>query len=171
MTIIYKYLYTPRLLPVLVNVVWVLAGMFTMQYARAGYSYSTDGSEVTDSTTGLIWRRCAEGMAWSGTNCMGTAVTYTHENAFIRAKTEASSSGKAWRVPNVKELSSLHKLPFNSSIAIDLEAFPSTPTSAYYWTSTPNASNSVWAYFVNFYNGFDAAYNLRSYNYYVRLVR
>ena len=39
------------------------------------YSYSADGSEVTDSKTGLVWRRCAEGMSWSSGACTGTAAT------------------------------------------------------------------------------------------------
>ena len=29
---------------------------------QSRYVISTDGNEVTDNTTGLIWRRCAEGM-------------------------------------------------------------------------------------------------------------
>jgi hypothetical protein len=54
-----------RCAPLLTSV--LLAGLCSAHtaQAQARYSYSTDGSVVTDSKTGLIWRRCSEGQSWS----------------------------------------------------------------------------------------------------------
>jgi Protein of unknown function (DUF1566) len=137
--------------------------------AQAAYSYSADGSEVIDSATGLTWRRCSEGMTWSGSTCTGTAATYTHEQALLRGKSEATASGKAWRVPNVKELSSITKLGVSISPSIDIAAFPATPSSGF-WSSSPYVGGSYGAWGVYFSSGYVYDY-YRSNSYYVRLVR
>jgi hypothetical protein len=74
---------------------------------QARYVISTDGNEVTDSTTGLIWRRCAEGMKISTNGCSGSATAYSSDQAQSWAKNEALTSGKPWRLPSLKELSSI----------------------------------------------------------------
>lgn len=142
--------------------------------AFAQYSYSADGAEVADSTTGLIWQRCSEGMLWSGSTCTGTATSYTqHQAALTIAKTQATASGKPWRLPNVKELTSITKLGVSTAPSIDAVAFPVT-SPGWFWTSSPTVGSpqsNAWA--VYFYNG--AVYSLSrdlSYNsIYVRLVR
>ncbi len=101
-------------------------------WGQSRYSYSPDGSEVTDSQTGLVWRRCAEGMAWSGSTCTGSTSTYTHEQALARAKTQTG-----WRLPNVKELGSIVDRS-RSYPAIDVAAFPAT-SSTLFWSSSPVA--------------------------------
>ena len=136
--------------------------------ALAEYSYSADGSEVTDSISGLTWRRCSEGMAWSGSTCTGTAATYTHEGALQRAASEATAS-KAWRLPNVLELSSITKAGEAVNPSIDTTAFPGTPSS-YFWSSSPYVGNSSYAWVVSFYDGVvDDGYRYSGYR--VRLVR
>ncbi|MCX8517075.1 MAG: DUF1566 domain-containing protein [Rhodoferax sp.] len=137
--------------------------------ALAQYSYSADGSEVTDSITGLTWRRCAEGMAWSSGTCTGTAATYTHEGALQQASSQATAS-KAWRLPNVLELSSITKAGEASSPSIDTTAFPGTPSSEF-WSSSPHVRDSDYAWYVSFENGVVKYYDGRDRNYYVRLVR
>ena len=142
--------------------------------ALAEYSYSADGSEVTDSITGLTWRRCSEGMAWSGGTCTGTAATYTHEGALQRASSEATAS-KAWRLPNVLELYSITKAGEAVNPSIDTTAFPGTPSS-FFWSSSPDVDNAAsYAWYVSFGNGnvqgnTDTNYN-RGDGKYVRLVR
>jgi len=134
--------------------------------AQSRYSTSIDGSEVNDSQTGLVWRRCAEGMAWSGGTCTGTTATYTHEQALARAKTQSG-----WRLPNVKELGSIVDRT-RSNPAIDVAAFPATSPNTF-WSSSPYAGDAPdvgGAWFVGFGNG-SVHYNLRSYSYAVRLVR
>ena len=104
------------------------------------FTVSTDGSEVTDAQTGLTWRRCMEGSTWNGNDaCVdgGSAgLTFTHENALLRAKTVASQTGKAWRMPNVRELSSLIDRSRSAAPYIDPDAFPQAHI-GWYWTSTP----------------------------------
>jgi hypothetical protein len=115
------------------------------------YVVSTDGSEVTDQHTGLIWKRCSEGMNWDGTTCAGTAGTFTHEAALTQATSQATSTGVTWRLPNVKELSSItDKTVVNP--AIDSAAFPVTPTS-WFWSSTPYAGSSDQAWGIHLYLG------------------
>lgn len=135
--------------------------------SQTGYTYSAAGDEVTDSKTGLIWRRCSEGQAWSGSTCTGTASGYTHEQALAQAKAQAGTAG--WRLPNVKELVSIADSS-RVSPAIDTAGFPATP-SAYYWSSTPYAGNSSIAWNVNFDNGYVYSYYGRNHGFHVRLVR
>jgi hypothetical protein len=48
--------------------------------------------EVLDTATGLVWRRCAEGQAWTGSTCGGTPVTLTWQAALDHAKQQASAT-------------------------------------------------------------------------------
>ncbi len=128
------------------------------------YTYSANGSEVIDTSTGLVWRRCLEGQTWSGSACSGTAATYTHENALIQAKNQTG-----WRLPNVKELSSVMR-PELGFPAVDKTAFPGVPfVNGEFWTSTPNASFTDAVGKVYF--GGELWMATRSNSYYVRLVR
>ena len=132
-------------------------------FADAPFTVSTDGTEVTDAKTGLIWRRCAEGMVASLSGCTGTASTFTHEAALARAR---SQSG--WRLPNVQELSSIADLS-RQSPAIDGVAFPATPSSAF-WSSSPVVGYAQGAWVVYFVNGY-VDDDFRDGAGYVRLVR
>jgi len=145
-----------------------LLGIMPVAASAQPYTISTDGSEVTDQKTGLIWRRCSEGMSWNGTTCAGTASTYTHEAALQRAAAQASSTGVAWRLPNIKELTSIADKS-RSNPAIDTTAFPATPAN-WFWSASPDVGGSNYAWFVYFYyGGVDG--NGRDSSYYVRLVR
>ena len=138
-----------------------LLAAVALAYGADRFSYSNNGSEVTDSATGLIWKRCAEGMTWSGVSCTGSATEYTHEAAL-----QLGING--WRLPNIKELTSIvdHS---RKSPAIDLTAFPTT-TPVFFWSSSPYPFDSVSAWVVYFYDGSVDIKN-RSSGYYVRLVR
>lgn len=160
-----------KLATLLLSAAWVLTT--APAHAQSRYSYSTDVSEVTDSQTGLVWRRCAEGMAWSGGTCIGTATIYTHEAALARAKTQTG-----WRLPNVKELGSIVDRS-RVNPAIDPAAFPAT-SSGWYWSSSPYAGDSGYAWVVGFDYGVVTSANRNGVinnggftNYYVavRLVR
>jgi Protein of unknown function (DUF1566) len=133
--------------------------------AAGPFTYSADGSEVTDTATGLVWRRCSEGQTWSGATCTGTARIYRHEGALTQAKNQAG-----WRLPNVKELSSLVSLD-RVRPSIDITAFPYT-TSNYYWTSSPYAGDAGSAWVVGFDSGFvSVSYSYRTDLFSLRLVR
>jgi Protein of unknown function (DUF1566) len=138
----------------------------TLAHSQTRYTYSTAGDEVTDTKTGLTWRRCSEGQTWSGISCTGIAATYTHEQALAHAKAQAGAAG--WRLPSVKELSGIAEKTRTDPV-IDTSAFPATP-SYWYWSSTPYAGNSGFAWSVLFNNGNVSSYDRGNY-YHVRLVR
>jgi hypothetical protein len=71
-------------------------------------------------------------------------------------------------LPNVKELSSITDKT-RVSPAIDVTAFPATPSSRF-WTSTPYAGNAASAWYVGFGNAYVYGYS-RSGTVQVRLVR
>ena len=119
--------------------------------AQSVYSYSADAGGtanalVTDSKTGLTWQRCSAGQSFATGTCSGTANSYTHEEALAYAKTQTG-----WRLPNVKELSSLVDTGFIGP-AINSTAFPATP-SFFAWTSSPYASDPTSAWVVLFAEG------------------
>ena len=149
-----------------VTTVALLLAAASAQSANLRYTYSAAGDEVIDSQTGLTWRRCSEGQTWSGATCTGTAATYTHEQALSRAHTQSGTAG--WRLPNIKELVSIADKT-RISPAIDVTAFPVTP-SDWYWSSTPYAGDSSYAWLVYFYNG-RVSDSYRNGSNHVRLVR
>jgi hypothetical protein len=145
-----------------------LLGLIPCAATAQPFVVSADGQEVTDSATGLIWRRCAEGMVFSLGACTGTASTFTHELALTRARTEAAATGVAWRLPSVKELSSIADKSL-SNPAIDVVAFPAIPVN-YFWSSSPFVGSPAFAWVVSFGDGTLSVSRRTSTNY-VRLVR
>jgi hypothetical protein len=110
------------------------------------FSYNNDGSEVTDNTTGLVWRRCPEGMSWIDNTCTGPATKYTHQAALQRAQTQTG-----WRLANIKELSTIVD-PIRANPGIDPTAFPNVPSFGF-WSSSPIVGNSDYAWHVHFNDG------------------
>ena len=108
----------------------------TQGFAQERYTASADNQEVIDGKTGLIWRRCAEGMNWKGKTCTGQAVFVTQGDAVARAKASVSP-GQEWRLPSMKELSSIVAVREADvgKAAIDPVAFPATPV-ARFWSSS-----------------------------------
>jgi hypothetical protein len=100
-------------------------------------AYGNDAANnvVNDRWTGLQWRRCAEGRVWNGIGCDGGSSSMSHEAALDHAR-----SKPGWRLPNIKELSSLSDL---RSGHFDPVAFPGAPDLSM-WASTP-AGASAWA--------------------------
>lgn len=145
-----------------------LLGILPVAASAEPYIISADGSEVTDRKTRLIWRRCAEDMNWDGSTCAGVASTFTHKAALERAATQASSTGLAWRLPNVKDLASIADRS-RINPAIDPTAFPVTPAS-WFWSSSPYIGFPTVAWLVFFGNG-NVYGGGRSNSFYVRLVR
>ncbi|MDP3084027.1 MAG: DUF1566 domain-containing protein [Rubrivivax sp.] len=133
-------------------------------WAQDRFSISADGTEVTDSRTGLVWRRCSAGQTYSAGACTGAASAYTHEQALVHAAGQAG-----WRLPNVKELSSIVDTG-RSNPSIDVAVFPGTPTSNVFWSSSPLAGYPSSAWMVWFGNGYVSS-NSRVNGYLVRLVR
>ncbi len=104
--------------------------------AQDRYKPSPEGDEITDTKTGLVWRRCAEGMTWKKTTCTGK-VTYANQAQASDLAKSSASPGAQWRLPALKELNiilSVRDIDAGKA-AIDPNAFPATPI-ARYWTST-----------------------------------
>ena len=107
-------------------------------------------------------------MIYSRGTCMGTASTFSRETALQLAATQASSTGIAWRLPNVKELYSINTKSLNYP-SIDPTAFPATPEH-WFWSATPYVTNLSFGWFVDFGSG-DINEAFLGFSYYVRLVR
>ncbi|MBI5525156.1 MAG: DUF1566 domain-containing protein [Deltaproteobacteria bacterium] len=122
---------------------------------------------VADNTTGLTWQGCAAGL--SGAACgTGSATTHTWQNALKYCEGLTWGNQSDWRLPSVGELFSL--VDARRSIpAIDTTAFPTTPSS-YFWSSTSYAANTSIAWYVHFGAGGVSGYDRPS-NSNVRCVR
>ncbi len=123
------------------------------RYLVTSATYQSDSANnaVIDRRTGLTWRRCVEGLVWTGSACSGSAIAYNHVNALIRSKSIAG-----WRLPNIKELSSLADLS-RQIPALDATAFPGLGGGVNTWSSTP-APGTADAGYVSFSNGYTGTY-------------
>lgn len=131
------------------------------------YTDNADGT-VTHKPSGLVWKRCAEGQIWTGGTCSGSVATYTWSQALQQASASSFASKTDWRVPNIKELHSLVE-ECRSSPVINDSIFPGDSTGAF-WSSSPHASKTNNAWYVNFSYGY-TKYDNRTFSYPVRLVR
>lgn len=132
------------------------------------YRDNGDGT-VTDLSTGLIWKKCVEGLI--GTDCsIGNADLLTWQDALQRGADAEFAGSAQWRLPNKKELMSLVEDRCVDP-AINGTFFPNTPVGEF-WSSSPYApygrdSNFAWR--IRFDGG--NAYGSRKYaQYCVRLV-
>lgn len=132
------------------------------------YVFSAD--EVHDKYTGLVWRRCAAGQSWTGSACDGALDTQEWPGALAAANDEARRTGQAWRLPNIKELSTLAD---RSRVrpAIDPAVFPGVAMSQWYWSGTPLAADPAMTFTVDFTGGYTQAYPTTGYPLAYRLVR
>ncbi|CAK0754286.1 conserved exported hypothetical protein [Gammaproteobacteria bacterium] len=142
-----------------------LAALPMTAIATPSYTVNNDGT-VTDSTTGLTWKRCAEGQTWTGTTCTGSATAYTWDQANARTSTFAGYSD--WRLPNIRELQTIVDRTVYSP-AIDRTVFPNAPESNC-WSASALAGYSNDAWSVDFGNGY-AGSNSKNHSFPVRLVR
>jgi hypothetical protein len=156
-----------------------LVGAFAAQAAcpstPTANRFKLEGAELTDYKTGLVWSRCAVGRSWNGSTCTGEASLLRHEEALATAE-----SMQGWRLPNVKELTSIADLGCTNP-ALDSTAFLGAGVakaakvlpngSAYgYWSSTPQPDNVFYAWEVNMIDG-GASWMSRDYRFAVLLVR
>jgi hypothetical protein len=129
----------------------LLALAATASPAQGRFMTSGDGQEVTDATTQLAWRRCAEGLRWDGKACSGKLKTFKYSEA-KDAAAAAKSDGKAWRIPTKDELAALIDKTAKKKPRIDVKAFPQTPAQPF-WAMRPGSDDGLNAWLVNFANG------------------
>lgn len=94
--------------------------------------YYEDANTVTDLKSGLTWKLA-----------LGSSLTWA------QAKTYCQESGLHWRLPTEKELLSLVDLSKSSGPTIDTTYF-GTGTLGLFWSATPLAGDSSYAWGVNF---------------------
>lgn len=128
------------------------------------------GGLVTDTTTRLMWMRCAIGQQWNAAqgSCLGDPKPLTWQQALQLAYGYVYQNQSGWRLPNMKELNTIVERQcvrpsINSSI------FPNTPSDDF-WTSTPSMMDGQRAWVVAFFNGSNSIKQKTLFPY-VRLVR
>jgi hypothetical protein len=150
------------------------------EYGTILMSFTSNGDgTVTDNNTGLMWQKCSAGQ--NATTCSGIAstynwfqargifnLTYNPLNRDICGSLELGGHND-WRLPTKKELITIvdySKVPsFNSTV------FPNTGINTGYWSFTPDVSNSVNAWYVQFITGLVENDQAKSEKNYVRCVR
>jgi hypothetical protein len=116
------------------------------------YTVTTD--TVYDTKTKLTWQRAvAPSATWANATSYCTALNL---------------GGPGWRLPSMKELQTIVDKT-RSNPAIDPTAFPST-SSARFWSSSPAADNSGYAWTVYFNYGHSDRYDVNG-AFLVRCVR
>ncbi|HNR87497.1 MAG TPA: DUF1566 domain-containing protein [Spirochaetota bacterium] len=137
-------------------------------------NFTDNGLTITDNRTGLIWVKCTQGL--SGSDCTtGSASTYTWSAAMNACSSLSYSSRANWRLPSVVELMTLINFE-NEGPSLDTVYFPNIPSSAgrSYWTSTSFSSDSSYAWYVSFENGYtqllNSSENVKDKTYFVRCV-
>lgn len=136
-----------------------LLGALAGEEARADAPpgrYVVSADMVQDQRTSLTWQRAAaEGYAWAS------------GKAFCEALTLGGFSD--WRLPSAIELTSLVDYD-RTWPTIDPVAFPNTPSTGSYWSSSPFVRDPEFAWCVNFaYGGLLAEANNKTL--FVRCVR
>ena len=138
---------TPRLLGVIAIIAVTLptsadanapAGRYVV--TSGGPDAGTGNGTVYDTKTKLTWQQTVPSTAYTWAN----AKTYC-------AGVGASLGGTGWRLPTLKELQTIVDYS-QSNPSIDSTAFPSTPA-AWFWSSSPLAGSSSFAWLVYFGNG------------------
>lgn len=133
--------------------------------ARYQVVAGSQGAEVLDLYTNLIWQRCSVGQQWSGTACSGDAQSLT----WVDALKQVSTPNSVWRVPNIRELNSLIEDACHDS-SINYTMFPNTPAQVY-WSSSPSMTDQQAAWSVDFNIGVSGSAEPKSSLYRLRLVR
>ena len=129
-----------------------LALVASASQAQDRFTISSNGQDVTDTTTRLAWRRCAEGLRWDGKACTGKLKTFRYSEAKEAAAAAAKGDAKAWRIPTRDELVALVDKTAKKKPRIDVKAFPETPAKPF-WAMRPGSDDDLNAWLVNFRNG------------------
>jgi hypothetical protein len=94
-------------------------------------------------------------MTWNGKTCVDENATgpsfFMFEEALQHAAKQAAETKKEWRLPNVKEITSLMDYS-QPDMAINSTIFPSTPN-AQSWSSSSYSSDAFFSWIVHFYYG------------------
>lgn|GEM_PF-1767975 len=125
-----------------------------MQVVTPNERFDDQGNgTVLDKNTGLVWKKCSEGQTYNSLSgsCDGAARQFVSNEA-LAFEGNINNTGyagyKDWRVPNIKELSSIVESSC-ANPAINIVVFRNTP-SGYFRSSTLSVDGF---YCVNFADG------------------
>jgi hypothetical protein len=107
--------------------------------------YTLTADTVVDTVTHLTWQRV---MA-------PTLLTEPQGVSYCQTLDAGSMTG--WRLPTIKELQTLVDVR-QIKPAIDTNAFPDTPPTGTFWSSTPYASDLRMGWYLNFVVGGESSY-------------
>jgi len=135
---------------------------------------------VTDKKTTLMWKRCPEGMLWSGTVCTGIPSLFQWQQALQRQGVVNAAGGFAgfadWRLPNIAELESIVERQCYDP-DLNLIIFPVGSLNTlnpnffyYFWSSSSYAADGSRVWNVSLVGGNDF-YNWATDNRHAILVR
>lgn len=135
-------------------------------YSINPLSYTDNGDgTIHDNVTGLVWQKCSVGE--TGSDCSGGSIGSYSWSSAQSVCASSNLAGGNWRLPTMTELMSI--VDYEESMGtLDGTAFPGT--SSPYWTSTPHAYYSSFAWFVNFSQGTITA-DYKTNLHYARCVR
>lgn len=122
-----------------------------------------DGT-VTDQQTGLVWQKVAADFDEDNELTNGDTTTWKNALKYCEELYLGSSSG--WRLPNIRELTSLldtniAEKPWYNEVFLPryIPAYGSYLST--YWSSSPKVNVNGSVYELNFYNGFSQATAIR----------
>lgn len=143
-------------------------GTYKKGYPRQGARFTNNGDgTITDNATGLTW--IADPGALGGVWGSSVSPTWWQWSAGIGACLELEFAGKSdWRMPNIKELSSIVDHGRESTPLIDTDFF--TCQDDFYWSSTTFRGSPTNKRYVNFNSGNNSYAGASTYHY-VRPVR
>lgn len=143
-------------LVILTSLVMLLAGTAQADYTpTSAFTDNGDGT-VTHKLTGLTWMRCVMGRAWTGSTCAGEPSYYSFDQA--KALTTTSANNSDWRLPSPWELITIVDYDNATGNLINEAVFPSMSSwNKTFWSGSPNAANSDYAWCVNFQEGIGTA--------------
>jgi hypothetical protein len=135
---------------------------------QASYTVDDTNLTVVDNRTGLMWRKCPDGLTTS--NCNSGTITKILWVTALSACQTAFAGYTDWRLPNLAELSSLIYLGSGGSPYIN-PLFVGTPSGdSRFWTNTSYPTLLTSVYTVRFDTGIQLG-TPKSSTYYVRCVR
>ncbi|PJZ54888.1 DUF1566 domain-containing protein [Leptospira adleri] len=129
-----------------------------------------------DSTSGLTWRTCVQGMEWNGTTCAGTPTEVNWPNALSSCSslnernTKQGYAGlKGWRLATMDDFHSLITFPSGTSgytfvAPASFPNFPSNASNQRFWSSTTNRSNTLYAFVLRNFGARVFTYNKNNSN-------
>ena len=144
--------------------------------ATAAVSYTNNNNgTITDNTTGLMWKACDQEQVWNDgdpDSCTdGTSGNYTWTVALTEAQNHTFAGYNDWRLPNIKELTSI--VDYTKASPSINPVFPNANTASF-WSSTLYTNASIgpdYAWRVSFINGYVSGTYRKDDNRRVRLVR